>query len=194
MKKIIVFAWVVLLLGACGEKDLKFYPTFEESITIPVDNEVVSEFKGTILASDISNAIDDVLDQTDGEIESVNIEALWFVVKPLANNKVQKATCDVFIKSWTSGEYKQILEDYEIKVDKDLKQTPLNELMKDGVDELVAQLDAIAKGNESQDITFKIEDVVEVVELEGEEEKRVHVDVMVNVRGTVTFAQTVEML
>ena len=108
MKKIIAFIGVALLLSACGEKDLKFYPTFEESITIPVDTEVESEFKGTILASDINNAIDDVLDQSDGEIESVNIEALWFVVDPLVNNEVQKATFDVFIKSWTSGEYEQI--------------------------------------------------------------------------------------
>lgn len=189
MKKIVIFVWAALLLGACGEKDLKFYPTFEESIAIPIEsNADITEYKGFISAAEINAAVDDVLDQADGEIESVNIEALWFVVKPLTNNEVQKATCDVFIKSWTSGEYEQILDDYEVKVDASLIQTPLNELMKDGVDELIAQLEAIVKGNAVEDITFKIEDIV------GEGGKKVHCEVTINVRGTVTFAQTVEML
>jgi len=189
MKKIIVFVWVALLIGACGEKDLKFYPTFEESITIPVESNVdITEYKGVISAAEINAAVDDVLDQSDGEIESVNIEALWFVVEPLDNNEVQKASCDVFIKSWSSGEYVQILEDYEVQVDASLKQTPLNELMKDGVDELIAQLEAIVKANSTEDITFKIEDIV------GEGGQKAHCDITINVRGTVTFAQTVEML
>lgn len=161
MKKFLSLLGIALLLGACGEKDLKFYPNFEESVTIPVESDIQdSEYKGSIPASDIRAAIDEVLDQTDGQIEKVNIEALWFVVAPKEGNQVQGGHFDAYIKSASTGEYIQILDDYKVEVDANKKQAPLDELMSGGVEELKTQLEAIAKGSPLGDVEFKFEEVV----------------------------------
>jgi len=189
MRKIGIVLFIAVLLTACGEKDIRLYPTFEESTIVNVNSSGEFEEYGTIYASEINNAVNDLELEEDGEIESVAIEGLWVVVTPLNGNTAESVTLNVDIKEGESVT-KAILKNYKIAVPTTETTYYLpDDLDKNGVAVLKARLNSIV-------VDGVLTDNVDLA-LTGEptpENSTIKLQIEIFVKGSVVFVQTIEML
>jgi hypothetical protein len=187
--KILVFAALMVVALGCDEKEMKLYPTIEESTIVTVEEKGYFEKDAILKVTDIKQAIADLELEEDGQIESISIEGVWFVVTPLANNTAQKVSLDLLIAGWGGGEM-QLLDDLELPVP--TKETTIHlhqALKRAGVVELRKQMNAVVtNGVIGGDIKMKLEGTP------FPEESMLHLQIEVVVRGTIVFTQTVTMI
>ncbi len=189
MRKLSIVLFFAVLFAACDEKDIRLYPSFEESAVVNVDSTGDFEEYTTIYASEINDAVNDLELEEDGEIESVAIEGVWVVVTPLAGNTAEKATLNVDIAAGESVT-KSLLKNYVIEIpSKETTYYLPDDLDKNGVAVLKARLNSIVvDGVLTDDVDLTLYGAPTPAE------STIKLKIEVFVKGSVVFVQTVEML
>ncbi len=189
MKKAGIILFIAVLFTACDEKDIRLYPSFEESTIVNVNS--IGEFdESTIIyASQINDAVNDLDLEEDGEIERVAIEGVWVVVTPLDGNTAESVMLNVDIASGSSIT-KPLLKNY--KIDVPSKETVYylpDDLDSDGVVVLKSRLNSIVVDGElTNDVDLFL------YGSPSPEYSTIKLQIEVFVKGCVVFVQTVDML
>jgi len=183
--KIVVFLILMLtLLSGCENKSVNLFPTFEKSIVFPVKTTDF-DFIGVIKAADIQDAIDKYLENND--VGPVSLEAVWFEIRPQKNNSASSVRINLCILSQNDRKVTHVLDDYVMKIGHGNSMKPvLSGLKKEGVAELLKQLDAIVKG-ETKDLRINASGVV------SPDSAEVNVEIELFIRGAVEISQDLEI-
>ncbi|MCW3788818.1 hypothetical protein [Plebeiibacterium sediminum] len=189
MRKFSIVLLLAVLFTACEEKDIKLYPSFEESTIVNVNTTGEFEEYTTIYASQINDAVNDLELEEDGEIESVAVEGIWMVVKPLSGNTATSATVNVTIKAGDQ-DYKPLLKNYVVDIPSVETTYYFPEYLdKNGIALLKARLNNIVvDGILTDDIDLKVSGNT------TPENSTVKLEIEIFVKGSVVFVQTVELI
>ncbi|WP_430932544.1 hypothetical protein [Saccharicrinis sp. 156] len=156
MKKLAIIICGVLLLNACEEKDIRLYPSFEESSVFTINEQGYFEEEESISYFNILDAISD-LEIEDGEIEDVTTEGIWIVITKLSGNTAESVTVDLSVGTENSGS-QNLLKNLTIPIPDETTEIFLSsDLIKAGVNLLNSLFyNVIVGGSSVDDIEFEL--------------------------------------
>lgn len=158
MKKLILIPLILLLLNACDEKEVRLYPSFQNSVVYTLDSQGSFDLEESISSVEILDAVNDLdLDESD-MIEDITTEGIWIVIKKLDGNVAESAQMDVSIgvDGISMG---LLLDDYKFNIPADTETFYVSSsLIKLGVKALSSQFrDIIINRISDGDVDIRIE-------------------------------------
>ncbi|WP_143525064.1 hypothetical protein [Labilibacter marinus] len=188
MKKIIIALLAVVVFTACEEKDIRLYPTIEESLEYTIDGQGDFSESEYLKSSEILSAVNDLDFGEDGQIEDVTIEGIWIVVKKLPKNTAESVTMDLSIE--IAGVEKELLNNYMFQVPAEEKTFYISgDLIKAGVVALSNEMRSIIIDKMvSGDVEFNIEGTTMPAD------SKINMEVEVFVKQGLVIKETVKMI
>lgn len=187
MKKVLVVLFAVLVFTACEKKDIRLYPTIEESLEFTIDGQDNFSESEYLSSSVIMNAVNDLDFDEAGEIEDVTIEGVWIVVTTLSKNTAESVTMDLSIE--VDGMKSLLLEGYNFTIPADTETFYISaDLIKAGVLALNTEMkNIIIDGITSGNVKFSIEGTTMPADSD------INLDIEVFIKQGLVIKETVEM-
>lgn len=122
----------VMLLAACETKEIKLYPSIEESRIFEIANDGSNDIQQCINDKMIQERIDDL--EQDGDITAVMVEGIWVdafkdSVQQAGITTAQSVSASLVLKGWDGKEY-VVVENLIIDVTKKQQRIYLNSHVK----------------------------------------------------------------
>ena len=146
--KNLFFAFALISLisfSGCGDKVIKFYPTFEEEIEFTINNSGQFEESMYLLRQQIEDALADVEIPEDGAIESVDIESLSIEFDAQTGNEANFITFQGSISGLNSVGFTDLVQQVTLPVNN--TKLTLTALANAGVAEMTEQLRGVIEND-----------------------------------------------
>lgn len=150
MKSIVFVILTSVLFVACEQQETLITPTFKESVQFMVDEpELVIE--EAIPAENIQRVAEEVSEEFDG----VQLNDVWLEVTSLTGNSASLAKINMSVMG--DNDNVELINGVVINIEKEKTIVPLISILSaEGYSELLAQLNAIAEGSDTENIRFSL--------------------------------------
>ena len=150
MKSIVFVILTSVLFVACEQQETLITPTFKESVQFMVDEpELVIE--EAIPAENIQRVAEEVSEEFDG----VQLNDVWLEVTSLTGNSASLAKINMSVMG--DNDNIELINGVVINIEKEKTIVPLISILSaEGYSELLAQLNAIAEGSDTENIRFSL--------------------------------------
>jgi hypothetical protein len=150
MKSIVFVILTSVLFVACEQQETLITPTFKESVQFMVDEpELVIE--EAIPAENIQRVAEEVSEEFDG----VQLNDVWLEVTSLTGNSASLAKVNMSVMG--DNDNVELINGVVINIEKEKTIVPLISILSaEGYSELLAQLNAIAEGSDTENIRFSL--------------------------------------